>query len=304
MAEKIKVTFLGTGSAVPTSRRNHPAVFVQYKDEGILFDCGEGTQRQFRKAGISPTKIKRIFLSHWHGDHVLGLPGLFQTLMLLKIEEKIEIYGPRGTRDLLALYSKLFLRKGNFVKLALDVFEVEKGVVFDGGEFCVESVPADHDVLTNSYAFVVKEKTRLDREKLKKFNLPNSPIVGKLARGEKVVFDGKEIDGSKLIYKEPERRVAFVIDTRFCKQLVEISRGAELLISESTFSADEKNLAEERAHMTSEDAARLAKEANVKRLALIHLSQRHDEMPKKILGEARKIFKNVFLPEDLDSVEI
>ena len=312
MVEKIKLNFLGTGSAIPTARRNHPATLLQYKAENILVDCGEGTQRQFRKAGINPCKITKILISHWHGDHVLGLPGLLQTLMLNGYNRKLEIYGPRGTSVKVRQFFDLIGRKGQ----KLDVRVSEFGgrsvgvseVIFDDGDFQIEAAEMDHDAPAVGYAFVVKEKMRLDKDKLAKLKIGNSPLVGELAKGKVVEIDGKEVDGKKLTYKDVARKVVFVMDTRYNENAVKLAKGADLLISEATYSEAEAELADEYGHLTSVGAAKIAKKAGAKNLALIHLSQRYDEIPKVILKEAKSELTGakigVVVPEDLDEVEL
>jgi ribonuclease Z len=305
MAEKIDLAFLGTGSAIPTARRNHPSFFLRYKSEGILVDCGEGTQRQFRKAGINPCKITKILITHWHGDHVFGLPGILQTLILNGYNRRLEIYGPRGTKAWIGKYLDLVGR--GVEKLDLIVKEVRSGVVFDGGEYFVECVEVEHGCPAVAYSFVIGEKERLDRAKLKKLKIPNSPLMGELAKGKKVKIDGKMVDGKKLLYREAGRRVSFVMDTRMCEGAVEIAKGADLLVCEATFSSGEsEELLGERDHLSSVEAALIAKRAKVKGLALVHLSQRYEGIPKVILGEAEDELKGtkigVSVPEDLDSV--
>jgi ribonuclease Z len=302
MVEKINLTFLGTGSAVPTARRNHPAVLLKYKAESILVDCGEGTQRQFRKARLNPCKVTRILISHWHGDHVLGLPGLLQTLVMNGYSRKLEIYGPRGSKEWVRKYFDLIGRKGQGLDIV--VKEVKSGVVFDGGDFFVEAVEVDHDCPALAYAFVVKEKSRLDKDKLAKLGIGNSPLVGELAKGKVVSIRGKKVDGKKLLYSEPQRKVAFLMDTRKCDGALKIAKGADVLISEATYSKGEVDVAEERGHLSAFDAAKIAKRAKVKALVLMHLSQRYDVVPKVILKEAKEVFKDVIVPEDLESVEL
>lgn len=302
MAEKIKLTFLGTGSAIPTARRNHPAFYLQYKNENILVDCGEGTQRQFRKAKLNPCKINKILITHWHGDHVLGLPGLFKTLMLNEYNQELEIYGPRGTKRKIEMYLDLFAHKGS--KIFINVHEVEEGIFYENEEFSLESSAMEHDVTCVAYAFTLKEKRRIDKEKLEKFKLGNSPLIGELAKGKIVEINGKKINGKKMIYIEPAKRISFVMDTKFNENAVKISKGANLLVCESTYSKEDKKLAKERAHLISIESGKIAKRAKVKRLILTHLSQRYDEIPKLILNEAKEIFSNVSVAEDLDVVEI
>ncbi len=300
--EKIKLTFLGTGSAVPTARRNHPAMYLQFKDENILVDCGEGAQRQFRRAKLNPCKITKILITHWHGDHVLGLPGLFKTLMLNGYNRKLEIYGPRGTRRKIDLYLELFAHKGT--ELKIDVHEVGDGKFFESDDFYLESSVMEHDVLCVAYAFVLKEKVRISKEKLEKLKLGNSPLIGELVKGESVLINGKKVDGKKLVYKEKERKISFVLDTRMNDNIIELVKDSDLLVCEATYSVDEKEIAEKYGHLTSVGAAKIAKKAKVGKLILTHLSQRYDEIPKVILGEASEIFKNVRVAEDLDKLEL
>jgi len=302
MVEKINLTFLGTGSSIPTARRNHPAVLLKYKGENILVDCGEGTQRQFRKAKLNPCKISKILISHWHGDHVLGLPGLLMTMMMNGYNKSLEIYGPRGTKEWVRKYFDLIGQKGQ--SLDVVVKEVSSGVVFDDGDFCIEAVEVEHDCPAVAYSFVVKEKVRLDREKLVKLKIPNSPLVGELAKGKVVEIDGKRVDGKKLVYREKGRKVSFVMDTRYSDSIVKFVKGADLLVSEATYSAEESELADERGHLTSVDAAKIAKKGKVGGLVLMHLSQRYEAVPKVILEEAKGVFENVRVVEDLDEVEL
>jgi ribonuclease Z len=155
-----------------------------------------------------------------------------------------------------------------------------------------------------AYAFVVKEKSRLDKGKLKKLGIGNSPLVGELAKGKVVSVDGKRVDGKKLIYREAERSVVFAMDTRYNENVVKISKGADLLVCEATYAKDDAEIAEEYGHLTSVDAAKIAKKAKVGGLVLLHLSQRYDAVPKVVLNEAKGVFENVRVVEDLDVVEL
>ena len=303
MVEKIELTFLGTGSSIPTLRRNHPAVLLKYKAENILVDCGEGTQRQFRKAGLNPCKVTKILISHWHGDHVLGLPGLLQTLNVNGYNGELVIYGPKGSKgkfqDMVVPY--LPAREMNY---DIVVKECRDGVIFDSDEFVIEVVEVDHGCPAVAYSFVVKEKKRLDKEKLVKLKIPNSPLVGELVKGKIVEIGGKKIDGKKLMYVEPQRKVSFVMDTQKCEGALKIAKGADVLISEATYSKEDQDIAGEHGHMSSVDAASIAKKAKVKALILIHLSQRYEGIPKVILNEAKEVFEDVIIPEDLEGIEL
>ena len=302
MVEKINITFLGTGSAIPTARRNHPAMLLRYKSENILVDCGEGTQRQFRKAHINPCKITKLLITHWHADHVLGIPGLIQTMMLNGYNKKLEVYGPRGTKAKFEQYLDLFIHKEN--ELDIVIKEINNEVFFDNEEFCLEAAKMDHDCPAIAYSFTVKEKSRLDKEKLKELNIPNSPLVAELVEGKTIEINGKKINGKKLIYTEKSRKITFVMDTRINENAIQLAENSDLLICEATYSKDEEEVASEHGHMTSVEAATIAKEAKVKALVLTHLSQRYEAIPKVILAEAKEVFKDVIIPEDLESVEL
>jgi ribonuclease Z len=310
MVEKINLTFLGTGSSIPTARRNHPATLLKYKAENILVDCGEGTQRQFRKAHLNPCKVTKILISHWHGDHVLGLPGLLQTLNLNGYQGELQIYGPKGSKkafqEMVAPYLGFYwnINKKNGGNFNIVLKEIDSGVFIDSDEFQIEAAEVEHNCPALAYSFIVKEKKRLDRAKLKKMKIPNSPLVGELVKGKTVEINGKKIDGKKLMYVEPARKVAFLMDTCKCAGALKIAKDANVLISEATYSKEEQDIAKEHGHLTSIDAATIAKKAKAKALVLIHLSQRYEGIPKMILGEAKKIFKDTIIPEDLEEIQL
>jgi ribonuclease Z len=302
MAERIELTFLGTGGTVPIARRGHMATLLKFGGENILIDCGEGTQRQFRKAGKNPCKVTKILITHWHGDHVFGLPGLFNTLRLSGYNRKLEIYGPLGTKEWIRKYLDLVGRRG--MDLDIEVSEVSEGVVCEADEYFIESRRVDHECPAVAYSFVVKDKARLDKGKLEKVGLPNSALLGRLAKGEDVEVKGKVFHGKDFVYKEKGRKVVFVMDTRDCDGAREIAKDADLLVIESTYSSTEdKELLDERAHLSSVEAASIAKDSNVKSLALVHLSQRYEAVPKMIEKEARLVFGDgVRVPEDFDEI--
>src|SRR3989344_3427290 len=167
--EKLKITFLGTSNAIPTQKRSHTAILINYKNENILVDCGEGTQRQFKIAHISPSKLTKILITHWHGDHFFGLPGLLQTLAMNDYKRKLDIYGPRGTK-----YFIYLLKKIANIAVNLDVHEVS-GKFFENSEFFIQGAQMKHDIPTLAYSFAIKDKRRLDKKKIQKLKLPNTP---------------------------------------------------------------------------------------------------------------------------------
>lgn len=296
--EPITLTFLGTGNAVPTKQRNHTAILLNYKNENILFDCGEGTQRQFRIAHLSPNKITRICLTHWHGDHILGLPGLFQTLGMQDYKEILQIYGPKGTNRYLQLIKELVT-----TTIHIESKEVN-GKFFDTSEFYLEATPMQHGTPTLAYSFTIKNKVRLDPKKLKKFKLPNSPLLKQLAEGKDITFNDKKIKASDVSYEEKGRKITIIMDTALNENALEIAKDSDLLICEATFSKDEQALASEYKHLTATEAATIAKKAKVKQLVLTHLSQRHEHHPKEIESEAKTVFKNTSLVKDFDVIRI
>jgi ribonuclease Z len=300
MAEAIKVTFLGTGSAIPTERRNHPAVFLEYKENGILFDCGEGTQRQFRKAGISPCKINKIFISHWHGDHTFGLPGLIQTLILNGYKKTLQIYGPCGILRVMDAYQQLFIR--NTGQLKMEIIELEEEKIQEK-DFFIESKKMQHDCPCLAYTFNIKEKTRIDKNKLKRLKIPNGPQIAEILKGKMVSINGKKIDGKKLIYLEPAKKISYITDTRMNSELVQFIKNSDLVVSEATYSKSESELAEKYGHLTIEQIASAAEKSNSRKLVVFHLSQRYDN-PKKLVEEGKKIFKRIEIAEDFDRMNV
>jgi len=199
MTSEIKITFLGTSAQMPTARRNHTAVLLTYEGENILVDCGEGTQRQFRKARLNPCKVNRILITHKHGDHVFGLPGLITTLNQSGYSKKLHIYGPRGIKRFLENFIGFFK-----IDFEIKIEEVvPKGMTpnakngglkfFEGKDFYLEAEKMEHGVPTNAYSFVKKGQRRIDREKLKKSKLPSGPLMKKLKEGKDIVYEVKNI---------------------------------------------------------------------------------------------------------------
>ncbi len=300
MANKIELTFLGTGSAVPTIKKNHVAMLLKYKDENILFDCGEGTQRQFRKAGLNPCRLTRLFISHWHGDHILGIPGLLQTLALNNYSGVLEIYGPSGTKQFMSKMLSLFVPRG---EIKTNIHEISNGKVLETNDFEIFAEHMEHNTFCLAYRFVEKDKLRIDGKKLKKLKIGDSPLLKNLKLGKDIKINDKKINYKSLTYLEKGKKLAFVLDTNANKNIDKIAKDADLFVCESTY-LDEEELAKEYMHLTAAQAADFAKRAKVKRLFLIHLSQRYDKYDDKILSVAKKIFKNSELAHDLMRVEL
>lgn len=297
--DKIKVVFLGTSDAVPSAERNHTSIFLEYKNENILVDCGEGTQRQFRKAELNPNKTTRILITHWHGDHILGIPGLLQTLSFSGYNKTLFIYGPKGTKEFMKNMLNTFVFQE---KLKMDVEEVD-GKFFETDDFYLESEKMSHGTPCNAYSFVKKGTIRIDKKKLEKTKI-QGPILKKLKEGKDIVFNGKKYRAKDLTYSEEGKKISFVFDTSFNEKIIPFVRDSDLLICESTFGEDLEDKAKEYKHLSARQTAEIAKKSKSKKLILTHISQRYSKNPKKILDTAKKIFKNSVSANDLDRFEL
>ncbi len=296
----IEITFLGTSDAIPTAERNHTSILVRYKNESILVDCGEGTQRQFRLAKINPCKLTKILITHWHGDHVLGLQGLLQTLALNNYNRTLTIYGPRGTKGFMNLIFRVFVFAG---RLKIEVKEVGEGVFLNENGITLEAFPLMHSAPCVGYALSEADKRRMDTNKLKKFGLKGK-IIGELQRGKEVAIGSRTIKPDDVSHVEKGKRIAFILDTALCNNCYKIAKNADLLISEATFLSQEEKKAFEYRHLTAQQAANIAKESNAKSLILTHIRQRHEKEKQKLIEEAQKIFKNTKLARDFMRIEI
>lgn len=302
MVKKIKMTFLGTSGAIPTAKRNHTSILLSYDQENILIDCGEGTQRQFRKAKLNPGKVTKILITHWHGDHVLGLPGLLQTLAFGDYNKTLTIYGPKGTKK----YVKNMLDTFIFVnKIKLKIVEINKdGKFFENDDFYLESMKMVHNTLCNAYCFVQKGERRIDKKKLKKSLLPQGPLLKKLKLGKMVNYKGKKYNPKDLTFKEDDVKICFVLDTKLNKKIVPFVKDSNVFVCEATFEQGKEEMAREKYHLTSGQAAEIAKRAKVKKLVLTHVSQRYEKKLESVLKSATKIFKRSSLVDDLYEIRI
>ena len=301
----INITFLGTSSTVPTVERNHSAVLLKYKQENILIDCGEGTQRQFRKAKINPCKLTKILITHWHGDHVLGLPGLFQTLAFNGYKKTLEIYGPKGTKKFIKELSRVFVIKK---KINIKIYEV-KGTFLKTKDFQITATPLQHSCPTNGYIFEEKPKLRIDKQKLKKL-LKKSKIsfkdkkkLSQLAKGKDIKINNKTIKSKNITYSQPSKKVSFIFDTKKCANINKLAKDSDLMIIEATLEDNEK-LARAYKHLTVIQAAQIAKKAKAKKLILTHISQRYENKSKALENKARKIFPKTQVAKDFMSVDV
>ncbi len=296
----LEIVFLGTGSGIPTTKRNPTALWLQYGEDAMLWDCGEGTQRQMMKARTSFMKVKRIFISHWHADHWAGLIGLMQTMNMEGRKNDLHIYGPEAERfvgDLLDL--DYWGPRFRVVPHNVPWQGRELTEVYDTKKYAIYSIPVKHSVPSVGYAFREKDVWNVDIKKANKHGLTTGPKVGVLKRTGKVVVNGKTVTMKMVGYLKKGIQVAYTGDTEPCKNLETLCQGADILIHDSTFMEE----VEGKMHGDVKAAARLAKKCGVKELYLTHFSRRYlDTAP---LGEeAAKIFKSVKVARDLMRVQV
>ncbi len=306
----MKITFLGTSAGSPTLFRHVSATALQLtgRSDVFLFDCGEGTQYQFMKSALRLSQVNRIFITHLHGDHLFGLPGLLGSRSQNGIRSAVTIYGPEGLREFTEC---AFRTSGMYLTYPLEFVTVRPGVIHEQQNFFISCVAVDHRVEAYGYAVTENERPgHLNVEKALELGVPSGPLWGRLKKGETVrLEDGSVIDGASLLGPQ-QRGQKMVIsgDTAFSPALAELSKDADVLVHEATFMERDREMAQEWGHSTSVDAARTAKAANAKMLILTHFSARYEaktfSMLPDLLEEAKTVFPNTFLANDLDVFEI
>ena len=234
MTQNIKITFLGTSSSIPTKTRNHISILINYKDENILVDCGEGTQRQLRKADINPCKITRLLITHFHGDHTFGIPGLVHTLALNNYKKILYIYGPKGTKRFIEKIFETFVQGE---KIKYEAKEVSNKFL-ETNDFKLIAQRLEHNANCNGYLFEEKDKIRIDKDKLKKLKIPNIQEISKLLKGKNIRYNNQTIKAKNLTYKQKGKKISFILDTRYCENAIKLAKDSELAIIESTFLED------------------------------------------------------------------
>jgi len=300
---QLSIIFLGTSGSWPTTKRNVTSIAIKRGKEVILFDCGEGTQRQLQRSSISYMQITKIFITHFHGDHFLGLPGLIQTMQLNDREAPLNIYGPKGMNKLLGQLLSLGFFKP---KYKIYSHEVRQGDELDFNGYVIKVVKVKHGVPTIAYS--LEEKLRpgkFNKPKALELGIPEGPFFSKLQQGISVTLD----DGRKIVpemvlgpYRKG-RKIVYSGDTVPTEKMIDFAKDADVLIHEATFHSDFNDLSTSYGHTTSEEAAEIAKKANVKKLFLTHISPRYLDC-NKLKEEAIKIFKDTELPNDYEEFEV
>lgn len=293
--------FLGTSGSTPTARRSAAATLVRRGGERLLVDCGEGTQRQLLRSDIGLVELEEVFLTHYHADHYLGLPGMLKTFALRGRDLPLTLYGPSGLRELLSTLARVFGR----LSFPLETVELEPGDVLARSEYRIEAFAVHHGLPAVGYAFVEEERPgRFDVAQAERLGVPDGPLRGALQRGEEVTLeDGTSVRPEQVVgERRPGRKLALAGDTAPAASVVEASRGADLLVHEATFCAEERARARETLHSTAGEAALAAREAGVQLLALTHLSSRY--AGPDVEEEARQIFPASIVPRDFDVIRI
>jgi len=299
----LSVTFLGTGAACPTVDRNVAGLAVQREGEMILFDCGEGTQRQMMRYGVG-FSFTEVFFTHFHADHMLGIIGLVRTMGLQDRTTPVTLYGPRGAQRILGAAMSLGIERNKF---PIEIVEIQVGDRLQRHEYEIVVFETDHRADTVGYALA--EHTRLGRfnpERARELGVPEGPLWGRLHKGETVKLDdGRTVSPADLVgAPRAGRTLVYTGDTRPSPLVVEAARGADLLIHEATFGGDEAERAVETGHSTAAEAARVAHDAGVRRLVLTHISPRYTRDAPELLAEAQAVFPETVVARDGMMVEV
>jgi len=299
----LRITFLGTAASIPTSNRALSAVALKREGELFLFDCGEGTQRQMIKAKIGFNRKTRIFITHMHGDHILGLPGILQTMSLLGRDKPLEIYGPQGIAEFVDAVKRTV---GFSLRFPVKIYEVGEGLLCKEDEYEIRSAWAEHSVPSLAYALIEKPRPgRFDPERAISLGVPKGPLWSRLQRGFNVkLSDGRIVKPEDVLGPQrPGRKIVYVGDTKPSENIVKFAFGADVLIHEATFAEDLAERAEEDMHSTPSGAALIAKKAKVNLLILTHISARYSD-PNVLLEEAKRNFENVLVAEDFMKIDV
>src|SRR5215208_3684254 len=299
----LSLTFLGTGASIPTLDRNVAGLAVQRGGEVLLFDCGEGNQRQMMRYGVGFT-FKEIFFTHYHADHMLGVTGLLRTMGLQDRTTPVTLYGPRGAQRVLGTAVTLGIERNKF---PVDIVEIKPGDRLARDEYDIVVFETEHRADTVGYALA--EHMRLGRfnpERARELGVPEGPLWGQLHQGKAVqLSDGRTVSPADLVgAPRPGRTLVYTGDTRPYLPVIEAARGADLLVHEATFGGDESERAKETGHSTAAEAARVAFEAGAKRLVLTHISSRYNRDAAELLAEARAVFPNTVIARDGMSVDV
>ena len=300
---QLSIIFLGTGGSWPTVKRNVSSIAVKRGGEIILFDCGEGTQRQFQKSSLSYMQISKVFITHFHGDHFLGLPGLIQTMQLNDREKPLHIHGPKGINQLTSQLLSLGYFRPSYKIIS---HEVKDGDVLNFNGYIIRSLKVNHNVPAIAFSFEENKRPgKFNKPKALKLGVPEGPLFSKLQKGQSITLkNGEKITPDKVLGPPRKgRKIVYSGDTTPCEKLVEFSKDADVLIHDATFDSEHEDIANDYGHSTASQAAEIAKKAQVKQLFLTHISPRYLDY-RVLESDARKVFKKTFVSKDFQEINV
>jgi len=300
--------FLGTGAGMPAKLRNVTSIALKLLEERgavWLFDVGEATQHQILHTSIKPRRIEKIFITHLHGDHIYGLPGLLSSRSFQGGETEVTVYGPKGIKEYIQVSLSL---SQTYLKYPLSVIEISEGFIFEDEQFTVEARRLDHGIPSYGYRIVERDRPgTLLADKLKEAGVQPGPIFRKIKNGETVTLeDGRVIEPDKFLGPSQKGRIVTILgDTRYCENSRWLAQDADFLVHEATFAKGEEQLAFDYFHSTTRQAAEIAIQADCKRLCLTHISSRYDRQAwLELVGEAREVFPETDIAEDFKEFNI
>jgi ribonuclease Z len=299
----LSLTFLGTGASIPTLDRNVAGLAVQREGEMLLFDCGEGNQRQMMRYGVGFT-FKEIFFTHYHADHMLGVTGLLRTMGLQDRSTPVTLYGPKGAQRILGAAVMLGIERNKF---PIEIIEIKPGDRLVRDQYDIVAFETEHRADTVGYALVEHQRLgRFNPDRARELGIPEGPLWGQLHQGTAVTLEDGRTFGPADLVGPPRsgRTLVYTGDTRPHLSVIEAARGADLLVHEATFGGDESERARETGHSTASEAARVALEAGVRRLVLTHISSRYNRDASELLAEAKAVFPETAIARDGMTVDL
>ncbi|MGV3464293.1 MAG: ribonuclease Z [Heyndrickxia sp.] len=304
----MELLFLGTGAGIPAKLRNVTSIALKLLEERKavwLFDCGEATQHQILHTSLKPRRIEKIFITHLHGDHIFGLPGLLGSRSFQSGDTELTVYGPKGLSQFITVSLQI---SDTHLQYPLKIVEIDNGVIFEDDQFIVEAAMLDHAIESFGYRIIEKDKPgTLNAKKLREDGIPPGPIYAKLKNGESVKLDSNRvIHGKDYLGPTIKGRIVTILgDTRTCDNAMKLAANADVLVHESTFSADNEEMAYEYFHSTTSQAAKTALQANAKLLCLTHISSRYGlEDSKQLVEEAKSIFQQTYIAHDFFEIQV
>jgi len=300
---QLRIIFLGTGGSWPTMKRNVSSLAIKRGSEILLFDCGEGTQRQFQQSNLSFMQISKIFITHFHGDHFLGLPGLIQTMQLNDRDTPLHIYGPKGMEELTDHLLTLGYFRPSYEIISHDITNGDE-VEFE--EYSIHVLKVKHNVPAFSYCLEEQQRPgKFNKPKALELGIPEGPLFSKLQCGQTITLaNGKDITPDMILGPSRKgRKIVISGDTMPCEEMIAFSKNADVLVHEATFDSELEDIAKEYGHTTAAQAAEIAKKADVEKLFLVHVSPRYLDY-RVLENDARKIFVQSFVPKDFQEIEV